>query len=702
MAEVAMIYLPSTEGGGKQGVDDFLATGHSVDDLLSHATSELREPPAGTFEETQPDTQSAVLVRYTEEAELFHTPDGEAYVAVVVDEHRETHAVRSKALKLWLQRRFYEEFGRPPGAQPLQDAFGVVEAKALFEGEEIPVHVRVAEHDGAIYVDLVNDRWEVVEITDRGWKIVADPPVRFKRLKGMKPLPYPVAGRVDDLRRFVNVRDEAAWRLLVAWLVQALRPTGPYPILILQGEQGSAKTTLARILRAITDPSITNVRTIPRGEHDLMIAANNSWVIAFDNLSGLAPWLSDALCRLSTGGGFGTRTLYENDEETLFDAMRPIILNGIADIATRADLLDRSIVVPLPRIPEENRKPESEVWSEFERALPHVLGGLFDAVGGALLEFPKTRLASLPRMADFALWATAAEDALGWERGSFIEAYTGSREDINEVALESDPVAGAVRRLMEHLDEWVGSPTELWKKLGDLTDEEVRRTKAWPKAPNILSNRLKRLAPVLRGIGIEIEELRDPRTGERKKRLFKNSPAKDRHHRQTDKENASSEDVAPTKTINEVGDQAERGLEENSLIGAIPDDTDDGDDGMQAHSQWVLVANSEDLQALTAKMRDADLVAVDLETTGLNPRKDRVRLISVSTAAGTWLIDCFAVDPSPLFLDLAEKRLVFHNALFDLGFLISMGFELGEGKVIDTMLMSQVTENEGVLNEEAR
>jgi hypothetical protein len=162
---------------------------------------------------------------------------------------------------------------------------------------------------------------------------------------------------VDVLRRFVNVRSEEDWKLLVAWLIQAFRPTGPYPILILQGEQGSAKTTTARILRAITDPSSTPVRTVPRGEHDLMIAANNSWVVTIDNLSGLQPWLSDALCRLSTGGGFGTRTLYENDEETLFDAMRPIILNGITDIATRPDLLDRAIILTLPASPKRTANP---------------------------------------------------------------------------------------------------------------------------------------------------------------------------------------------------------------------------------------------------------------------------------------------------------------------------------------------------------
>lgn len=119
----------------------------------------------------------------------------------------------------------------------------------------------------------------------------------------MLALPVPKrGGTVDELKQFVNVSDDDSWRLLVAWLVQALRPRGPYPVLLLQGEQGSAKSTAERLLRALVDPSVAPLRTTPRNEHDLYIAATNAWVIALDNISNLKPWLSDGLCRLSTGG----------------------------------------------------------------------------------------------------------------------------------------------------------------------------------------------------------------------------------------------------------------------------------------------------------------------------------------------------------------------------------------------------------------
>jgi hypothetical protein len=189
----------------------------------------------------------------------------------------------------------------------------------------------------------------------------------------MLPLPTPsLPGGVEELRRFINIReeDEASWRLLLAWILQALRPKGPYPVLILQGEQGSAKSTVERLLRALVDPSTAPLRTTPRNERDLIIAATNSWCAAFDNISTLRPWLSDAYCRLGTGGRFSTRELYTDSEEVLFDATRPVILNGITDVATRPDLLDRGLIVTLPPIPEEKRKPEAELWRDFEKARP--------------------------------------------------------------------------------------------------------------------------------------------------------------------------------------------------------------------------------------------------------------------------------------------------------------------------------------------
>ncbi len=298
------------------------------------------------------------------------------------------------------------------------------------------------------------------------------------------PIPLPASDGDDGcdglLQRFLNVSGEEDLRLIVAWLVAALRPTGPYPVLLFQGEQGSAKSSAVRLVRALVDPSAAPLRTTPRSEHELYITADNAHVIALDNISTLPPWLSDALCRLSTGGGFSTRTLYENREEELFEGMKPVILNGITDVVSRPDLLDRALIVSLPPIPEEERRPEAELWREFEQARPAILASLLDAVSGALGSVEGVRLEGMPRMADFAVWATAAEESLGWEPGAFMAAYSGNRREATDSALEADPVALAVLVFMADRDEWTGNATELWTALDELVDEGVRKTQAWP------------------------------------------------------------------------------------------------------------------------------------------------------------------------------------------------------------------------------
>jgi hypothetical protein len=372
---------------------------------------ERREATAAKEKEDKP-TQAQLLVRSAAGAELFHTPAGDAYASVPVGGHRETHQVKSKGFRRWLVRGYFAEHDRPPGAQALQDTLGLLEARAQFDGTEREVFVRVAGDGGGdtIYVDLANERWEVVEITAGGWRVLPGDraPVRFRRPRGMLSLPTPATrGGRDDLdsllRRFINASDESAIRLVIAWLVQALRPTGPYPVLIFQGEQGSAKSTAERLVRSLVDPSTAPLRTTPRNERDLVIAATNSWCVAFDNISTLQPWFSDASCRLSTGGGFSARELYTDSEEVLFDATRPQLFNGITDVATRPDLLDRALVVTLPPIPEEERRSEAELREEFEDARPRILAALFDAVSGALGTVESVRLEGMPRMADFAV-----------------------------------------------------------------------------------------------------------------------------------------------------------------------------------------------------------------------------------------------------------------------------------------------------------
>jgi hypothetical protein len=403
--------------------------------------------------------------------------------------------------------RYFKERDGAPSSEAIQSALNVIEARALFEGGEMSVQVRVAGHDGKLYLDLANEQWRAVEVDADGWRIVSSPPVRFRRAPGMLPLPEPVArGSIEMLRPFLNVHTDEDFKLRVAWALGALRDTGPYPVLALGGEQGTAKSSETFLLRSLIDPNTAPLRALPREDRDLFIAANNSHILAFDNVSGLRPWISDTLCRLATGGGFSTRLLFSDDAEILFDAMRPIILNGIEDVATRPDLADRSVSNP---IPENKRRAEKELRAAFREKHPFVLGALLDAAAHGLGVIHKVQLQKLPRMADFAIWITAWEPALGWQPGGFMDAYEANRTAAVGTTIEADLVATAVKALMENKQTWTGIASLLLDTLGQLITETQRRSKAWPSLPHHLTGRLRRIAPVPRKIGIKVTFNRD-------------------------------------------------------------------------------------------------------------------------------------------------------------------------------------------------
>jgi hypothetical protein len=446
--------------------------------------------------------------------EVFHTPSGVAFADVITDGHRETWPIRSKRFRTWVRRCYYHATGTAPRAAVVASALDLLEARAQFDAPERAVSVRVAEHAGRIYLDLADERWRAVAIGADGWRVIGCPPVRFRRPPGMLPLPVPErGGSVAILKPFLNLSNEIDFILIVAWLLAALRPSGPYPLLAISGEQGSAKTVLSKLFRALVDPNAAPVRALPREERELMIAANNGHLLAFDNLSGLPPWLSDALCRIASGGSFAVRRLYTDDEEVLFQAARPIVLNGIEDVIGRADLADRAIFLSLGPIGEEKRRSEAELWRDFERARPAILGALLDAVVHGLGSVDSLHRSRLPRMADFALWATACETAV-WPPGTFSRAYAANRVSMVQSIIDADPIATGVRELMSERSSWTGIAADLLRvtvKRGSNTGNSTGRI----KNPRALAAHLRRAQTFLRTVGLEITFSREGRAGTR-------------------------------------------------------------------------------------------------------------------------------------------------------------------------------------------
>jgi hypothetical protein len=314
---------------------------------------------------------------------------------MTLESPRKTWLLKPPATKRYLSDLLYQHENTLPTGSMLEQAIRMLEHLAL-KGEECPVFTRVGTRPGRIFLDLADDRGRVVKITPGGWTVLNKCNVRFRRPRGMFPLPVPEqGGTIKELKQFVNYANGDDWRLLVGWLVHALSPKGPYTVLCLHGEKGSAKTTTGRILRALVDPhdEESQLQSEPKDRQDLIIAAHNAWVVAFDNLSSLSPKMSNDLCRLATGSVFQKRKLFSDSDEVRYSLKRPVILTAIEEVTTtRADLTQRALVLNLPKIEDIERQTEWELWEGFNAARPRILGALLNAVATGLKNLPTTKL----------------------------------------------------------------------------------------------------------------------------------------------------------------------------------------------------------------------------------------------------------------------------------------------------------------------
>ncbi len=474
-----------------------------------------KRPPHQSKTEKREAAIRAVRQRAESQAlEFFCDDQRRAYATLPTTGHRETWAIRSREFALWVMAILYEMLGAAPKSL-IARCLDEFEMYAICRGPMHQVHVRTAERDGAIYVDLGNERWEVVQITASGWHILDDSPVKFRRPMGLAALPCPQGGgNIRDVLGFLNVRAQSEV-LLLAWLTYALVPGNSYPVVALSGSQGSGKSTITRVLRELVDPSIAPLTTVPRSERDLAIAATNSHLIAIDNLSEISSKLSDAICRVVTGGSFRTRELYTNDSEMIFTYRRPLIMNGIEELPVRPDLLDRSIIIHVEPIPENRRRDERNFWQDFKDIRPQLFGRMLDIIRIGVKRLPDVRLSFAPRMLDFARWGVAVEEAMEFERGAFLEAYRSNLEDANAAALDASPIAEALNRFLEK-DRHVfrSRALELLSGLRSFLERfqpeypelgQLLKHPRFPQSANQLSAELARIEPNLKKLGITIE-----------------------------------------------------------------------------------------------------------------------------------------------------------------------------------------------------
>ena len=448
--------------------------------------------------------------------ELFRDLDGLPYASVPVRDHVETYALeaRSRAFPAWLRRRFHEATGRSAGRNAVGEAVDQLEAEALFGDSVRPVYRRVAEGDGRWYLDLGDAGRQVVELTADSWRVIERAPATFLRSPTAAPLPVPErGGSIDELRPFLQTGDdESLFRLIVGWIIAALRPSGPYPVLAIRGEHGAAKTTTAIVAKAFVDPSsgelgaIPMLSRLPRKPEDFPPAIAGRHVIAGGNVSFIPNWLSDDLATLAVGGAWPMRVLYTNLDELVVNACRPILLEGIPDVVAQPDLADRTIAVGLPVL--LRKRSEAEFWAAFRQARPRIMGALLDALVAARRTVDRVHLTVDVRMVDAARFVVAAQAQLGWEPGAYEGDLAEMRVGSSELLLADSPLTAPLRVLVAGLPDgspWYGSASDLLEALEGRSGERGTAGHRWPPDGTRLSKVLRRLTPDLRRDGIEVE-----------------------------------------------------------------------------------------------------------------------------------------------------------------------------------------------------
>ena len=475
------------------------------------------QPRKGSSSKRESQADALVKLALENAEKLFHDDRQEPYIRILKGEALASLRLRSKEVKTWLAGLLWEDRQKAPNTEALGAALNVLEAIAR-KGEERKLYNRVAlDEDRSIWLDLADDKWRAIHITKDGWEVVDKPPILFRRYSHQKPIPVPTRG--GDLRllfEYANIRYLGDQLLYAVDAITYLIPGIPHVIMVFFGPQGSGKTWSLRAVRIVIDPSLLDLLSLPRREREVVQNLDHHWCAFYDNVGSLPPWCSNVFCRAVTGTGVSKRALYTDDDDVIYNYYRCVGLTDINVVAKKGDLLERSLLLGLTSMPKTMRKTEEELKTKLESERRSILGAMLDVLVRAIRIYPKIKLESMNRMADFVMWGCAITEALGLDKQYFLDAY---EENINAQNLEvvrASPISDALIKLMEdqraslNPGTWEGTPSQLYSELEEKAKELKisTRQKAWPKKPHILTRRLNELAPSLPSIGYEIETTR--------------------------------------------------------------------------------------------------------------------------------------------------------------------------------------------------
>lgn len=468
--------------------------------------------PTGTSETEDKRPLSVRLVDMVlrdPDATLFKDQYDVAHVRLRVGDHYEIWPCGSVQFRRWIANAFYEASGGSsvPGKETIGSAVNILEGKVSKDGKQHRLFNRVGQTpDGTIWYDLADEKWRAVKITKEGWEVITEPPILFRRYSHLASQVEPVkGGDVRDIFRFVNVTNPDLQVLFAAYLVASYLPGFAHPMPYIYGPQGSAKSTLSKIVRKLVDPSKIEIVSLTRHEGDLAQQLDHHSLLFFDNVSAIPDWIADLLCRAITGSGFSKRELYTNDEDIIKYVQANVAINGINLECNKPDLLERSILFRLDRVSKGNRRQEQEIMDEFEREKPRLLGAILDAASQALALYPNIKVKELPRMADFALYGSAVAEALGYGQEVFMAAYFRNINSQGEEVVNDNTVAVLIMDLLKKEGgHWEGNATLLLHKLKDLSlDKGI--TDKLPGSPAALMREINTLTTPLEEVGVKIE-----------------------------------------------------------------------------------------------------------------------------------------------------------------------------------------------------
>jgi len=443
-------------------------------------------------------------------AVLFSDFERNSYAEISINGHKEIYPIYSISFRDWLLKQFYYETHTAPSNSALDNAIQTINAIAQHDGEKKEVYLRIAQPEkNKIYIDLCNDDWQVIEVSMHGWKVIDDSPVPFIRTENMKPFSKPINnGDINLLLKHFNINKKDL-PLLVGWLIMSLQAgPGAYPVMIINGNAGTGKTTASRMLRKLIDPNKIETSSKPKIE-DLRVMGNRYHLFSFDNLSGISPSFSDSICKFATGDNQSVRKLYTTNDELTISIKKPCLMNCIDEIAKRGDLVSRSVKLNLNKI--HHRKTESQVWNDFNDDIPSILGALMDGLVSSILYLPAITIDDVSRMADFCQIATAATRAYGWNENLFMEQYKANIESTYIDSMESSQFGNAIMKMFETKIYFKGTPMQLLEKLEDMNcvSDKVMRSKSWVTTAKGVVGQLDRFSASMEVLGIEYEKYRD-------------------------------------------------------------------------------------------------------------------------------------------------------------------------------------------------